>query len=124
MSKLCPSYACVEDALLIGVVQADGTVALANQPFAITQEFVDTARNGRPPEARFRFAGPCEESGCAQWKHGQCGIPGRVRKALPAGAEAPQAAARCAIRDRCRWFAQDSFAACRLCPLVTTRDAR
>ncbi len=120
VTKLCPSYRCGEDALLIGVVQPDDTVAMAAQPFAVSRDFIDAAGAGREPETRFRFAGACVEQGCAQWKKGKCGIPDRVRKAL-ADRELPEAVRTCAIRADCRWFAQDSYAACRLCPLVITQ---
>lgn len=120
MTKLCPSYRCAEDALLIGIVQPDATVALAARPLAVSRDFVEAASAGRKPETRFRFAGACVEHNCAQWKRGKCGIPDRVRKSL-AGGELPQAVVACAIRADCRWFAQDSYDACRLCPLVTTQ---
>ena len=101
MSKLCPSYRCSEDALLIGIVQADATVALAAQPIAVSREFIEAATLGRKPEMRFRFAGECVEQNCAQWKKGKCGIPDRVRKSL-AGQDLPEAAPACAIRADCR----------------------
>jgi hypothetical protein len=120
MTKLCPSYRCTEDALLIGVVQPDATVALAAQPIVVSREFVEAASAGRKPEMRFRFAGTCVEQNCAQWKTGKCGIPDRVRKSLGSH-ELPPAVAACAIRADCRWFAQDSYDACKLCPLVITQ---
>ena len=105
MSKLCPSYRCTEDAVLFGIVQPDATVTLMARPFTVTRDFVEAAAAGRQPETRFRFAGACVEASCAQWKRGQCGIPGRVRKAL-AGSKLPQAAPACAVRTNCRWFAR------------------
>ncbi len=120
MTKLCPSAPCEEDALLIGLVQSDATVSIAAQARPVSHAFVEAATAGCQPEMRFRFAGACVEGNCVQWKNGQCGIPARVRKAA-AGLELPQAVKTCAIRADCRWFAQDSYAACRLCPLVTTQ---
>jgi hypothetical protein len=120
MTKLCPSAPCEEDALLIGIVQPDATVAIAARAIPVSREFVATASAGRKPEMRFRFAGACVEGNCAQWKKGKCGIPDRVRKSLT-DRELPAAVQTCAIRPDCRWFAQDSYAACKLCPLVTTQ---
>lgn len=121
MSKLlCPSYRCAEGSLLLGVVEPDGSVALAAQPLEITRDFVDAAFEGRTPEKRFRFAGPCHGANCGQWTGGGCGIPERVERLLAAAGQRATAPAECAIRDRCRWFAQRSYAACELCPLITT----
>ena len=120
MGKLCPSYRCVEGALLLGIVQEDGTVAFAERPLTISREFVETARAGPSPESRFRFAGPCHANQCPQWKRGKCGIPEQAEALLAGRADAREAPAYCAIRRHCRWFAQDSFSACRKCPLVTT----
>ena len=82
MAKFCPSYPCVENALLIGIVQPDATVALAARAIPVSRDFVEAASAGRKPEMRFRFAGACVEGNCAQWKKGKCGIPNRVRKSL------------------------------------------
>ncbi len=120
MTKLCPSHSCAPDTLLLGIVQADGTVALSAERFPITADFVEAAKDAGAPETRFRFAGPCREAGCAQWKSGKCGIPDRARKALSGKPVPPVAAPPCAIRADCRWFAQEAYAACALCPFVTT----
>jgi hypothetical protein len=71
MTKLCPSAPYEEDALLIGIVQPDATVAIAARAIPVSREFVETASAGRKPEMRFRFAGACMEGNCAQWKKGQ-----------------------------------------------------
>ena len=121
MSKLlCPSYRCAEGSLLLGVVEADGSVAFASRPLEVSQEFVDAAREGRAAEKRFRFAGPCHGANCGQWTDGRCGIPEKVARLFAQAGRSSTAPADCAIRDRCRWFAQQSYAACELCPLVTT----
>ncbi|MEV7779917.1 hypothetical protein [Kitasatospora sp. NPDC088351] len=66
----CPSSLCAPGHLLLGIVRQDGTVAALRPPPAVDAEF--TARASapglRPPEARFRFAGPCVEAACGQWE--------------------------------------------------------
>jgi hypothetical protein len=116
---LCPSARLKPGAVLLGVVQGDGTVAFLPSGFTVDEEFARIARQGRNPESRFRFADRCVESGCKQWKEDHCSIPEQVRarlETLPAGAEVPD----CAIRSECRWHRQDGPAACTLCPLVIT----
>ena len=124
MTKVCPSSSCEPGALLLGVVQPDGTVALATSPFAVSEAFVEIALKGRAPEERFRFAGSCVSKACEQWREGRCGIPDQMRSALGQEAESRVPHAQCAIREDCRWFAQDSYSACKLCPLVTTHRVR
>jgi hypothetical protein len=115
---LCPSARCEPGAVLLGVVQADATVAFLPPGFVVDEGFVQIARQGRNPESRFRFSNRCVEAACRQWQDGRCTIPERVRErldTLPAG-DLPE----CAVREQCRWHRQDGAAACALCPLVIT----
>ena len=125
MSKTCPSSRCEEGALLLGTVREDGTIAFAAEPRIVSRTFVEAALAAGEPEKRFRFAGTCVAQNCRQWAGGKCGVPGAVAKLLAEfDHERKAAPEHCAIRATCRWFAQDSYAACALCPLVTTeRDA-
>jgi hypothetical protein len=120
MSKTCPSSRCEEGALLIGNVREDGTVAFADAPRVVSAVFAQAAQAAGEPEKRFRFAGPCVAQRCRQWSDGACSVPGTVAKLLADVAHDRKAPAHCAIRDTCRWFAQSSYAACDICPLVTT----
>ena len=121
MSKICPSSRCEEGALLLGTVRQDGSIAFAAEPRRVSPEFVEAALKTGEPEHRFRFAGPCAANQCRQWAGGKCSVPDTVARLL-ADFEHEQkiAPAHCAIRQECRWFAQESYAACKLCPLVTT----
>jgi hypothetical protein len=120
MSKTCPSSRCEEGALLLGTVRGDGTIAFAAEPRVVSRTFVEAAQAAGEPEKRFRFAGTCVSQKCGQWADGKCGVPGAVAKLLADFADERRAPEHCAIRPTCRWFAQDSYAACTLCPLVTT----
>jgi hypothetical protein len=115
---MCPSSVCREGAVLVGIVMPDGRVAFSADRLKITPEFVESARQGRAPEKRFRFAGPCIKSGCGQWTGSRCGVIDRVNDELGDWAEAELPA--CSIRADCRWFAQLGAAACGVCPLVIT----
>jgi len=80
--------------------------------------------SGVPIENRLRFAGPCVEHRCVQWKGesgaGRCGLIDHAIDSLgiTSGAESlPQ----CGIRSSCRWFAQYNRRACAACPEVIRR---
>jgi len=120
MSKTCPSSRCEEGALLLGTVRQDGTIAFADQPRVVSRTFVEAAVEAGEPEKRFRFAGPCAANSCRQWAGGKCSVPDTVARLLADFAFERKAPVDCAIRAECRWFAQESYAACELCPVVTT----
>ncbi len=115
----CPSSSCEPGAKLIGVVNADGTVGYVSPPLEIDVDFVERARQGRTPEKRFRFAGPCVEGRCAQWTGSRCGVIDTVLT-TPELPPAPDRLPHCGIRSSCRWYAQSGAAACAVCPLVVT----
>jgi hypothetical protein len=115
---LCPSAACEPGALLLGVVGGDGRVGYIRPALEIDEGFIARARAGRAPEKRFRFAQPCERSACHYWSEGRCGVADAAAESDQGGDEGPLPA--CAIRPRCRWFAQSGPGACRTCPLVIT----
>jgi hypothetical protein len=119
---MCPSARCREGAVLIGVVMSDGRVAYTADRLEITAEFVETAKQGRSPEKRFRFASPCVKNGCSQWTGSRCGVIDKVSEdAAPVLAGAPAAdLPECSIRSECRWFMQLGGEACQACPLVIT----
>jgi hypothetical protein len=97
---------------------SDGRVAFSADRLEVDREFVETARQGRSPEKRFRFAGACVKGGCSQWTGSRCGVIDQVTETMSdmAVAELPE----CSIRDTCRWFDQSGAEACGVCPLVVT----
>ena len=70
-----------------------------------------------PPTQVLRMAATCEESRCAHFDGTDCRLATRIVQLLP-----PVVAVlpRCAIRNDCRWFAQEGRAACLRCPQVVT----
>jgi hypothetical protein len=119
-TKLCPSAPAQEGSILLGVVQADGSIAYLKDRIEVTREFLEIARFGRSPEQRFRFSAPCRESACGQWTDGGCRLPESLADAIPESES--DRLPHCSIRARCRWFDQAGAAACRVCPLVVTRN--
>jgi hypothetical protein len=133
-AKTCPSALCEEDALLLGVVGPDGTVAYVQPPTRVSAEFVGRARALGHPERRFRFASRCVEAGCPQWTGRGCGVvdiaigtaptepappgPGARETNGPGSVPGTEGLPACVIRRSCRWYAQRGAAACAVCPLV------
>lgn len=118
---LCPSWGCEAGASIIGIVLGDGSVAFSKERIVIDAAFVETARQGRSPEKRFRFSSTCKRAACVQWADGKCGIIDRVLSeehhfSDDGAFELPE----CSIRPQCRWHLQSGDIACRACPEVIT----
>ena len=115
----CPSAKCTVGTRIIGIVQNDGTVAHLHKPLEVDSDFLEEASRGRSPEQRFRFAGPCAESGCSQWTGASCRVSDSVVELLVA--EQTESIPQCGIRRTCRWFRQNGLKACSVCTLVVTQ---
>lgn len=115
---ICPSARCAEGALLLGIVNAGGTVGFLHPPMPVDAAFVAAASTGRRPERRFRFAGRCVEGACGHWTGHRCGLADAAVEEL--GGSAAYEARPCAIRPSCRWFSQHGLDACAVCPLIVT----
>jgi hypothetical protein len=115
----CPSSPAVPGAGLLGVLGPDGRIHNLRTPMQIDAEFLTQASQHGAPEARMRFSGRCETSGCMQWTGSRCGVIDRAMAALgaaPAVADLPP----CTIRAACRWFDQTGPSACAACSLIVT----
>jgi hypothetical protein len=123
---LCPSARCAEGNLLLGVVGPAGAVNFIKDRIEVTDAFVAAASQGRSPEMRFRFAGPCHEKGCPQWREAGCGVAAAAHdfaKSQPNAAPA-RPLPDCSIRPACRWFAQYGEEICGPCRFVVTERLR
>jgi len=120
----CPSSICVENSILLGTVRADGRVKILTDKVVVDKDFIQIAKIGRKPEKRFRFANSCIENNCIQWENGKCGLIHKLVKAFGDEKESQlllnNKVTRCPIRDRCRWYSQCGFNACRICPEIVT----
>lgn len=116
---LCPSAKCEPGAILLGVVQEEGEVSLLVDRIAVNRAFVETARMGRPPEKRFRFANPCIQRGCRQWVDNRCSVIDAIIHDV-GRSNPPPDVPRCSIQQQCRWYQQRGSDACAVCPQVIT----
>jgi hypothetical protein len=119
---LCPSSLAEPGAILIGIVGDDGCVAHIATEMTVEETFLERAKVHGPPERRFRFGAPCQQQLCSHWTGSECDLIGQLHfyassegllsqeKALP----------HCAIRNRCRWWAQRGKEACATCIYVVT----
>ncbi|WP_051836389.1 hypothetical protein [Streptomyces sp. NRRL WC-3742] len=118
----CPSSLCAPGHLLLGIVRPDGTVTALRRPLTVDADFAAraSAPGLRPPEARFRFAGPCVEAACGQWEGDRCSLGDAVAHAAQeVGADDPGAPLPpCAVRSSCRWWQQSGSTACRVCDRI------
>lgn len=112
---LCPSAPAAEGAILLGIANPDGSLAYVTPPHNVDRELL--GRLGQDPEARFRFAQPCIETGCKNWTGNNCGLITRLTSGQEA--EAPRGdLPACSIRSHCRWFDERGPDACAVCPRV------
>lgn len=70
-----------------------------------------------PATQVLRMAATCEESCCSHFDGTDCRLARRIVALLP---PVVTVLPRCAIRNECRWFAQEGRAACLRCPQVVT----
>ena len=112
---LCPSYYNKPGAQLFGIVNSSGFIDYLKTTIEIDETFVEEANKGRAPEKRFRFAGKCAKNGCNQWQksNNQCGLVDSIIEVFDkkSTAKIPE----CAIREKCRWYAQRKETACINC---------
>ncbi len=66
----------------------------------------------------FRFAAPCEQSGCANWSGTSCRVAEKLVQIMPATESIPS----CFLRPACRWYSQEGAAACSRCSRVLTNS--
>lgn len=118
--KTCPSGACQDGSLLLGIMTSSGRLAYLNPPVAVDADFVDRERSRGNPERRFRFADACVECACPQWTGEGCAIADLAADAVPEGyqGESDKQLPSCSIRRTCRWFAQRGPSACLACPMI------
>ncbi len=118
---LCPSGRAKEGALLLGVRQADGKVAILPEALPISDQFLAHAKQVHEiPEQMFRFTHKCIEGGCKQWNGKGCSVADRAVDMMDSLSLAKNVDFPCSIRQDCRWFMQKGMDACRICPYIIT----
>jgi hypothetical protein len=121
-SVLCPSSRCEEGNILLGLVNAEGRIDFIADRVVIDAQFVAAAKEGRPPEQRFRFSSPCLKRGCEKWDGERCGVAKILHERGPdlLAAESAETLPRCSIRANCRWHGEYGDSICFTCSWVIT----
>jgi len=118
----CPSaQPCLERSMILAVVQNGGdesSVKMLDHPVKVTEgTLLAFVGNQVRPTQLFRFAAPCEESGCSNWNGSHCRVAERLVQIRPTSpAELP----KCRLRPVCRWFEEQGREVCFRCPQVLT----
>jgi hypothetical protein len=115
--KSCPSATLSEGAVLLGIVNENGSIGFISNETAITGDLYDDLAASPHPEKQFRFSSACVESGCRQWRQGKCSV---IQRIIDANEEPEPQLPDCSIRTSCRWFYQEGPKACSFCPYVIT----
>ncbi len=121
-ARMCPSTPVDNATVFLGMISTDHRVAYVTPAIPMSPEEIAELPTapGATPESQYRFAGPCVESGCGHWSGSHCGLGERIaaRHTEVPGDERPLP--RCAIRARCRWYAEQGGDACVVCQFVVT----
>lgn len=112
---LCPSSLAKPNAELFGILDSSGQIEFLETSITIDKTFIEAAKDSRAPEERFRFAANCIKGGCHQWdaSHANCGLVGKIIENM--NKQVDKFLPICSIRDRCRWYHQESELACHNC---------
>ena len=120
MSKLCPSaQPGMDRCRVLGVVQQQGPIPMLqylNEELLATPQVLAMATPLKATDV-FRLAATCAEHECPHFDGADCRLATRVVQILPAVVDTLPP---CIIRKECRWYSQESGAACRRCPAITT----
>jgi hypothetical protein len=119
---LCPS-ADVDsrDAVVIGVVLGSATaprVKPLERPVPVSDAIIASTAP-LPPTRILRIAAACQDEGCRHFADDRCAFAAKVVRMLPTVTDTLPP---CAIRARCRWFAEERAAACLRCPQVVREN--
>ena len=108
-------------AVVFGVVGgsvAEPRVRYLDEPVPVSPEVLALAEPVSPEEV-FRVGAPCAQSACQHFDGARCSLAARLVATVPPVVEVAPA---CRLRAQCRWWDEQGVAACRLCPLVVTRQ--
>jgi hypothetical protein len=109
------------DAVVFGVVAgkvAEPRVRYLEEPVPVSAEVLALAEPVTPEEV-FRVGAPCAESACRHYDGARCSLAERLVATVP---PVVGIAPACRLRAQCRWWDEQGVAACRVCPLVVTRQ--
>lgn len=75
--------------------------------------FVDKQGN---EDREYRSVNSCEVNSCENWSGKKCLVPEILLKKIEVNFI--QNSIKCSIRKECRWFSQEGFEICKICPII------
>lgn len=115
----CPSAAAESpEARVFGVVlevQGSTRVEYLARSLALTPAMQEQLGGLHPGEV-FRLTSSCVEKGCRHFSGSHCRLGARIAKTASGDWPLPD----CAIREGCRWFAEQGLSVCGPCSSVVT----
>jgi hypothetical protein len=115
----CPSAQTdMPEARVFGIVR--GSVDQPEVSYLKSEAHVsikEVEKLGVNPNLVVRIAAHCDGARCGNYDGGKCGLGNRIVVELTPVVDVPPP---CQIRPDCRWFAENSYAACLRCPQVVT----
>jgi hypothetical protein len=116
----CPSAPAKPGAMMLGRFDTSGRLGYMRQPIVVDKGFLESARHSeQKPEAYFRFTSSCLNQGCAQWSAGGCGVARGAMQVMNNDYQTDLLPI-CAIRQTCRWHAQEGSEICHACQWMST----
>ncbi len=117
---LCPSaQADWKGSVIFGVMQGtamEPRMTPLEEALPVTFDILELCKGVSPSEV-YRFAAPCANAACQHFSSGTCRLAKRIVSVTsPVTSDLPL----CAVREQCRWFAQEGSDACYRCPQIVT----
>lgn len=103
---------------VVGGTVAEPRVRYLDEPVPVSAEVLALAEPVEADEV-FRIGAPCAEHACQHFDGARCSLAERLVASVPPVVDV---APPCRLRPQCRWWDEQGVAACRLCPLVVTRQ--
>ena len=112
----CPSGPLKKGATLLGKFKEANILQYEKELKLIDDAMLDEYKE--EGASSFRTAITCATKGCYNWNGKKCTVPDQMRPLLKETVSAE--VEHCVIRNTCRWFSQEGYSACTLCPMIKT----
>lgn len=112
----CPSGPLKKGATLLGQFKDSNVLQYEKELKTIDDTMAE--KFNKENASSYRAAITCASKGCYNWNGKECTVPDQMRPLL--NIEPTAEVENCVIRNTCRWFSQEGYSACEICPLIKT----
>lgn len=113
----CPSAPIKKGHWLLGKFSEDN-LAYQKELVTIDSQLFNTIKKDGD-KTKYRAAMDCATKNCLNWNGNKCTVTDQMSPYLE-GKPAPEKHIECSIRSSCRWFHQEGYNACKICPMIKT----